>query len=279
MRRIFFALLVTTSCSQKPTENPPAMANAPAASAEAPATIDDAGSAEANPSPPRSDATFERPPLERVPCDENGITVVPPTLAADLACHPNCPLEGVPVPFRIVNCTDRKVKLDSVGHPGGLSPGVHGDWNRVLEPGTRSSELTQMVRVPDDAELRMEFVTVDEVDDKPTRVGVKLAIIDSKRDKALADCKARGDHWGALGLAGTETCWKLMRDVGKTCHDRRDCQGECVFVSEKDVSAAEKRVTGKCSKFQAEFGCARRIGETKKGRVPKYQSIPRVCAD
>lgn len=218
-------------------------------------------------------------PLERVPCDRKGVLIVPPKFSADLACHPNCPLVGVPVPFRIVNCSDRKVKLDVVGHPSGIPPEVRGDWARVLEPGTRSSELTATVRAPDDGSMRMNFVVIDEPDAPPIRVDVALAIRDTKREQAVADCKKRGDWWGSLGLAGTETCWKLMRDVGKTCHDGRDCQGECVLTSEKDVSATEKLVSGKCSKFESEFGCAKRIGNTNKGRMPKTEIIPRLCAD
>jgi hypothetical protein len=136
-----------------------------------------------------------------------------------------------------------------------------------------------MLQGPGKGLVRMAFLPPGEPEAAPRVLGLALEIRDSKREALIAECTGRGDFWGPRGMAGSEQCWKVMQDDGKPCGDRRDCEGDCVLDSEVVVSATEKRVSGHCSRFKGELGCATRIGQTQGGLMPRNRSFPRMCAD
>lgn len=71
-----------------------------------------------------------------------------------------------------------------------------------------------------------DFATVDlaaapPVTDVPARV---------PEPEELA-CVKKGGQWSVAGKAGGMSCVRRMRDAGKSCHKKSDCEGDCLARS------------------------------------------------
>lgn len=44
-------------------------------------------------------------------------------------------------------------------------------------------------------------------------------------------CVKKGGQWAAAGSAGGMSCLHVMRDAGKSCHKKSDCEGDCLARS------------------------------------------------
>ncbi|MES2432963.1 MAG: hypothetical protein V4586_03965 [Pseudomonadota bacterium] len=44
-------------------------------------------------------------------------------------------------------------------------------------------------------------------------------------------CVKKGGQWSVAGKAGGMSCVRMMRDAGKSCHKKSDCEGDCLARS------------------------------------------------
>ncbi len=44
-------------------------------------------------------------------------------------------------------------------------------------------------------------------------------------------CVKTGGQWSVAGKAGGMSCVRMMRDAGKSCHKKSDCEGDCLARS------------------------------------------------
>ena len=44
-------------------------------------------------------------------------------------------------------------------------------------------------------------------------------------------CVKKGGQWSVAGKAGGMSCVHMMRDAGKSCHKKSDCEGDCLARS------------------------------------------------
>lgn len=214
-------------------------------------------------------------------CDGETLATDPPQLSADVACYPSCPRAGVPVPFRVVNCTGHPVVVHELGRRDGFAHilELEGTLEQRIEAGTRSAEFRLRVAGPFSGSVGLSFVTVGAVEPTPRVIEVAVDVTDSLLSAAIEECSSRGDFWGLRGKSGSARCWKVMKDEGKACHDGRDCEGQCLLERERVVSAKQKRVEGRCSRFEHQTGCFTIIGSTNRGLLPRAERLPRICAD
>lgn len=72
----------------------------------------------------------------------------------------------------------------------------------------------------------------------------------------LANCTARGGIVDRVGRLQREVCRVPYADAGKTCSNKSDCTARCILDREEgDTPPASGPVTGKCQRYQTQFGC------------------------
>lgn len=85
----------------------------------------------------------------------------------------------------------------------------------------------------------------------------------SPNKKEAAACRARGGELRPVCMAGDEMCVLRFRDAGKTCKDKADCAGECLFHG-PNPHVGDTGVTGECEPDNDPCGCTAVI---KAGRI------------
>lgn len=78
-----------------------------------------------------------------------------------------------------------------------------------------------------------------------------------------AACRARGGELRPVCMAGDEMCVLRFRDAGKSCTDKKDCTGKCLYVGENPHVGATG-VTGRCEPDNDPCGC---MAVIKGGRI------------
>lgn len=72
-------------------------------------------------------------------------------------------------------------------------------------------------------------------------------------------CEKLNGRWELIGLSDEEECNLPTSDFGKICHDRSDCEGECIaeLTSEEISKAINQSIDkyGKCSEYRIIAGC------------------------
>jgi hypothetical protein len=90
---------------------------------------------------------------------------------------------------------------------------------------------------------------------------------------SVADAKAcsdRGGTWRRVCLMGTWSCVMPYSDGGKSCKDKKDCQGQCRYQGE-GVLEPGSPVTGVCQRNSDPCGC---FAEVRDGKLQ-----PTLCVD
>jgi len=83
-------------------------------------------------------------------------------------------------------------------------------------------------------------------------------------------CSDRGGTWRRVCLMGTWSCVMPYSDGGKSCKDKKDCQGQCRYQGD-GVSAPGTPVTGVCQRDSDPCGC---FAEVRDGKLQ-----PALCVD
>jgi hypothetical protein len=100
------------------------------------------------------------------------------------------------------------------------------------------------------------------------------------------ECRACKGDWGAHGLAQEVSCLCRTHDVGKTCKDGLECEGECEVVEGKlEITnpGPPRRgyFIGRCTEFEHVFGCRKLLmdGTAAKGPVNLDEPLAEICVD
>ncbi|HVH44976.1 MAG TPA: hypothetical protein VM925_21635 [Labilithrix sp.] len=89
-------------------------------------------------------------------------------------------------------------------------------------------------------------------------------------DDAAAACTARGGTMRPVCMVQQMTCVVTYADAGKSCSDKENCTGECIY--EGDESAPKRGpVAGVCQRTSDPCGCRAVV---RAGKV-----MPTVCTD
>jgi len=83
-------------------------------------------------------------------------------------------------------------------------------------------------------------------------------------------CAARGGRIQPVCMRGAPACVVPYRDAGKTCRDKADCQGRCLYQGQRPADP-EAPVTGQCQATSNPCGC---FAEVEHGRY-----LRGVCVD
>jgi hypothetical protein len=75
-------------------------------------------------------------------------------------------------------------------------------------------------------------------------------------------CAARGGRIQPVCMRGLPVCVIPYADAGKTCRDKADCQGRCLYQGERPADP-EAPVTGLCQATSNPCGC---FAEVEHGR-------------
>ncbi|OIQ69537.1 sulfide dehydrogenase [flavocytochrome c] flavoprotein chain precursor [mine drainage metagenome] len=67
-------------------------------------------------------------------------------------------------------------------------------------------------------------------------------------------CAAKGGKIQPVCMRGLPACVIPYRDAGKTCRDKADCQGRCLYQGERPADP-ETPVTGQCQATSNPCGC------------------------
>ena len=91
-------------------------------------------------------------------------------------------------------------------------------------------------------------------------------------ETSIGDAKActdKGGSWRRVCLMGTWSCVKPYPDAGKTCKDKKDCEGQCRY--EGGDLAPGSPATGVCQHDSDPCGC---FAEVRDGKLQHA-----LCAD
>lgn len=83
-------------------------------------------------------------------------------------------------------------------------------------------------------------------------------------------CTAQGGKIQPVCMRGLPACVIPYADAGKTCRDKADCQGRCLYQGERPADP-ETPVTGQCQATSNPCGC---FAEVEHGRY-----LRGVCVD
>lgn len=75
-----------------------------------------------------------------------------------------------------------------------------------------------------------------------------------------AACTASGGFVERMGMAGAEGCLHYLKDAGKVCTAKADCQGMCLYQGGQPMPA---HPTGLCAPTDSPFGCHTSIDNGK----------------
>ena len=97
--------------------------------------------------------------------------------------------------------------------------------------------------------------------------------VDAARQKARElECRAAGGEWARFGvhahLCGIYSCAERMKDAGKPCHNRAECEYLCITNRPATIGA---EVVGECAAVRTSFGCFTHVDG---GKI-----VGRVCVD
>ena len=87
----------------------------------------------------------------------------------------------------------------------------------------------------------------------------------------LANCAARGGVVDTVGRMQRQVCRVPYADAGKTCSNKSDCRGRCIYNDEEGGGPPAEPVTGQCQQFATQFGC---YSEIDGGKV-----VSTICVD
>lgn len=76
--------------------------------------------------------------------------------------------------------------------------------------------------------------------------------VESCAAKSKTECELKGGLWTKVGISLTESCIFKMKDAGKICSDKNQCEGSCIAP---DDSKPGDKSTGKCSGYDTVTGC------------------------
>lgn len=109
---------------------------------------------------------------------------------------------------------------------------------------------------------------------------------DAGEPRTAEACRACNGDFGVHGLDPAPRCLCRMRDAGKRCRAKDDCEGECVG------DGGEREVTdpgppprgfflGRCSELRTAFGCHHFLGRRRDqpGPVRLDEPQPEMCVD
>ena len=107
------------------------------------------------------------------------------------------------------------------------------------------------------------------------------------RPTSKAGCDACKGLWAKHGIADTESCICKTKDAGKACRDGAECEGTCLVADDAKFEVAVPGppprgfFTGRCSDYDATFGCHRSIanGTRAHGPVAEDEAAQRMCVD
>ena len=113
------------------------------------------------------------------------------------------------------------------------------------------------------------------------------AAVKPPRPTTKAGCDACKGQWARHGISETESCICKAKDAGKACKDGSECEGACLLTDDAKFEVAAPgppprgSFTGKCSDYDAVFGCFRLIasGTRAKGPVAEDEAAQRLCID
>lgn len=83
-----------------------------------------------------------------------------------------------------------------------------------------------------------------------------------------ATCSAKGGSIQPVGRAQIPTCVTPYADAGKSCTDKRQCQGACIVEGNLEPQSG---VTGQCQKTDRQFGCY--------AKVENGKTVGAICVD
>lgn len=121
----------------------------------------------------------------------------------------------------------------------------------------------------------------------PSPPATPAAAVKPPRPTTKAGCDACKGLWAVHGIAETESCICKTKDAGKACRDGAECEGTCIVAEDAKfevvVPGPPPRgfFTGRCSDYDATFGCHRSIagGARAKGPVVAEEAVQHLCVD
>ena len=87
----------------------------------------------------------------------------------------------------------------------------------------------------------------------------------------VANCAARGGVVDTVGRMQRQVCRIPFADAGKTCRNKTDCAGRCIYDREEGGGEPTGAVTGKCQQYATQFGC---FSEVDGGKIKST-----ICVD
>jgi hypothetical protein len=113
------------------------------------------------------------------------------------------------------------------------------------------------------------------------------AAVKPPRPTNKAGCDACKGLWARHGISETESCICKAKDGGKACRDGSECEGTCLVGEDAKFEVAvpgpppRGSFVGRCSDYDATFGCFRSIasGTRAKGPVTEDEAAQRLCVD
>lgn len=87
----------------------------------------------------------------------------------------------------------------------------------------------------------------------------------------IAGCAARGGVVDTVGRMQREVCRIPHADAGKTCSNKSDCAGRCIYKGDLGDAAPAEPVTGQCQQYVTQFGC---FSEVDGGKIKST-----ICVD
>lgn len=79
-----------------------------------------------------------------------------------------------------------------------------------------------------------------------------IHVVDSVRERAIAQCDACNGEWKHHGMRRTEGCNCRTTDAGQRCRSGAGCEGYCLY----------NKGVPRCSEFESMYGCFRHIPDT-----------------
>jgi len=121
----------------------------------------------------------------------------------------------------------------------------------------------------------------------PPPAATPAAAVKPPRPTTKAGCDACKGLWAVHGIAETESCICKTKDASKACRDGSECEGTCLVAEDAKfevvVPGPPPRgfYTGKCSDYDATFGCHRSIanGTRAKGPAVAEEAVQHLCVD
>ena len=87
----------------------------------------------------------------------------------------------------------------------------------------------------------------------------------------VASCAARGGVVDTVGRMQRQVCRIPHADAGKTCRNKSDCAGRCIYDREEGGGEPAGAVTGQCQQYATQFGC---FSEVDGGKITST-----ICVD